>query len=397
MAGENLYSNPDTWGSDYLELLIGSKADNGYTTVGIPESYTFNKMYDETTNWSGFDLISQLNQGYPMLHHSGHANETYVMKLSNWDISDANFSGMNGTTHNYCLVYTHGCLCGSFDFEDCIAEEMVSINNFAAAFVGNSRYGWFNEGQTEGPSAHLHREFLDALYTDKLNRLGRAHMESKIATAPWVTAPGQWEPGAIRWCFYDCNVLGDPAMAVWTDNALNIVTTYPSNLVKGSTSMNVGVTSNGLGVNGLTCVFLMDGIIRGMGLTDDQGNVNIVFDGPLQNTGNAELIVSGYNCLPVTYAITVTGTVGIPSEINAIGAMQVFPNPVDEILNINFEHQDAETVICYVVAADGRTYRLNTGNGSDHSSWDASHLAAGIYQCMIKTGDQLLTSRFVKK
>ncbi|MBK7030778.1 MAG: hypothetical protein IPH45_16910 [Bacteroidales bacterium] len=76
MAGENLYSNPDTWGSDYLELLIGSKADNGYTTVGIPESYTFNKMYDETTNWSGFDLISQLNQGYPMLHHSGHANET---------------------------------------------------------------------------------------------------------------------------------------------------------------------------------------------------------------------------------------------------------------------------------------------------------------------------------
>ncbi len=397
MAGENLYSNPDTWGSDYLELLIGSRDDNGYTTIGIPESYAFNKLYDENANWSGYDLMNQLNQGYPMLHHSGHANETYVMKLSNWDITDANFSGMNGIAHNYCLVYTHGCLCGSFDFDDCIAEEMVSINNFAAAFVGNSRYGWFNEGQTEGPSAHLHREFLDALYTDKLNRLGRAHMESKIATAPWVTAPGQWEPGAIRWCFYDCNVLGDPVMAVWTNNPINIVTTYPSNLVTGTTSMNVGVTSNGFGVNGLSCVFLMDGVIRGMGLTDELGNVNIIFDGPLLNTGNAELFVSGYNCLPVSYAITVTGTVGIPSEVNSNLAIQVYPNPVDDLLNIKFEHQGMESVICYAVASDGRTYRLNPGNGNNTCSWDVSGLASGIYQCMIKSGDQLMTTRFIKR
>jgi len=61
-------------------------------------------------------------------------------------------------------VYTHGCICGSFDASDCIAEQMVKIDNFAAAFVGNSRYGWFNEGQTEGPSGHIHREFMNALY-----------------------------------------------------------------------------------------------------------------------------------------------------------------------------------------------------------------------------------------
>ncbi|MEI6059485.1 MAG: C25 family cysteine peptidase, partial [Bacteroidota bacterium] len=253
MAGENLWSNPDTWGSDYLDLLIGTHSDNGYTTTGIPADYLFDNMYDETTYWTSQDLMNHLNQGRPMLNHVGHANETYVMKLGNSDITDENFFGLNGIDHNFTIVYTHGCYCGAFDYNDCIAEKMVTINNFAAAFVGNSRYGWFNEGQTEGPSAHLHREYMNALYSDSLNRIGRAHMESKIASASWVTAPGQWEPGALRWCFYDCNVLGDPALAVFTDNPISISTTYPASVLIGTPAITVNVTSGGSPAHGLTC------------------------------------------------------------------------------------------------------------------------------------------------
>ena len=33
---------------------------------------------------------------------------------------------------------------------------------------------------------------------------------------------GQWEEGALRWCFYDCNILGDPAMKIWTSNLTSI-------------------------------------------------------------------------------------------------------------------------------------------------------------------------------
>lgn len=301
MAGENLWSNPDTWGSDYLELLKGEHSENGYTTKGIPTDFPFDNMYDETTYWSGQDLMNHLNQGHPMLNHSGHANETYVMKLSNEDITNSNFSGLNGLTHNFTIVYTHGCLCGAFDYTDCIAEKMVTIDNFAAAFVGNSRFGWFNEGQTEGPSAHLHREFIDALYSDSLNRIGRAHMESKIETASWVTAPGQWEPGALRWCFYDCNVLGDPALAVFTDNPIAINTSYPASILMGTTSMNVNVTSGGLPAVGLACVAMKDGMIIGKSITDASGQAVINFDVMVQNPGDAELIVSGYNCIPTTY------------------------------------------------------------------------------------------------
>ena len=90
--------------------------------------------------------------------------------------------------------------------------------------VFNSRYGWFDQGTTEGPSAHLHREFISALYNPNpdsaIAELGSAHTMSKIKTAPWIGLPGEFEPGAQRWCFYDCNVLGDPALKVWIDNPL---------------------------------------------------------------------------------------------------------------------------------------------------------------------------------
>ncbi len=303
MAGENLYTGPDTWGSDYLELLIGTHSDNGYTTTGIPEDHNIVRLYDEIQNWSPSMLMATINTGPNYIHHVGHANTDYTMKLYNSDITNANFSGVNGVLHNFPIVYTHGCICGAFDANDCIGERMVAIDNFASVFIGNSRYGWFNEGQTEGPSAHMHREFVDALFSDSLNRIGRAHMESKIETAPWVNAPGQWEEGALRWCFYDCNVLGDPVMAAWTDEPIGIVTEYPASITNGSAQFEVTVTTGGLPAKGLTAALLRDGVLYGTGITNSNGVATVAIDPVIVEPGDAQLVISGYNCLPTYYTV----------------------------------------------------------------------------------------------
>ncbi|MEI7660612.1 MAG: C25 family cysteine peptidase [Bacteroidota bacterium] len=232
LVSEFLYDAPMTWGSDYLELLVNDHSDNGYFTHGIPSNENMlTRLYDtlisppsNVYSWSIGQLLAQINSGQSFIHHCGHSNWDYMMRLSNSQITNQNFAQVDGITHNYQLMYTHGCICGAFDESDCIAELCTTISNFLVGGVFNSRYGWFDQGTTEGPSAHLHREFISAMYNPNpdsaISELGSAHTMSKIKTAPWIGLPGEFEPGAQRWCHYDCNVLGDPALKVWIDNPI---------------------------------------------------------------------------------------------------------------------------------------------------------------------------------
>ncbi|MFO8128785.1 MAG: C25 family cysteine peptidase [Bacteroidales bacterium] len=366
MAGEHLYSSPLTWGADYLDLLIGYHDDNGYTTIGIPEDHNIYELYDRTETWGTGDILARINEGRSFIHHSGHSNATYTMRLYISDITNANFYAVNGMDHNYTLVYTHGCICGAFDENDCIAEKMLYIDNFAVAGAFNSRYGWFNEGQTEGPSAHLHREFTDALYEEKIDRIGATHMESKIQTAPWVTAPGQWEEGALRWCFYDCNILGDPALAVWTDEPISIYVSYPQTVPIGTASININVTSNGTPQENFNCTFFMGDTFHGTGTTDNLGNATIIFDPPITTVGTGDLTVSGYNCLPQTYAVDVIPASGpyviyeSHSMEEILGNQNGLPDYGEyAFLNLTMENagtEDAEDVEVILHAQDTMNY-----------------------------------------
>lgn len=298
MGGEFLYDDPLTYGSDYLELLIGERDDNGYTTIGIPEDYNFTRLYDEEGNWSPNRLKETINAGTQYVHHVGHANTNTVAGWYNSDITDNNFSGANGIDHNYTFFHSHGCICGSFE-DDCIMERMVSIQNFAVCAIGNSRYGWFNEGQTEGPAAHLHREMTDAYYHERIPFIGMALSEGKCQTAPFITAPGQWEDGALRWNFYDLNILGDVAVSPWLDEPFIPEVNYEEQLVVGTTSTDVVVNdADGNGQKGFRCSIYLEDSLVGFGMTDEEGLAEVEFEGGLANVGDMKLIVTGLNAYP---------------------------------------------------------------------------------------------------
>ena len=303
MAGEHLYDNPLSNGSQYLELLIGTHDDNGYTTTCIPEDYNFTRLYEEEGNWSGTLLRNAINQGTQYVHHDGHANTGYVAGWTNGEITNNTFSGVNGVDHNYTFFHTSGCICGDFS-SDCILERMTKIANFAVATFGNSRYGWFNEGQTEGPAIHLHRETEDAYYNDRIPYGGMAMMEGKIATAPWVNAPGQWEEGALRWNFYDLNMMGDVAVSPWHDEPFTPEVSCASEILVGTTSIEVSVSNaNGDGLKNFRCALFHGEDMIGVGYTDEDGNVIIEFDEPINFVGEMSLIVTGCDAWPQTLPV----------------------------------------------------------------------------------------------
>jgi len=392
LAGEKLWTDPDTWGCDYMDLLLGHHEDNGYITNGIPDDQDIQKLYDRDlypSTWSNADLLAAINSGTSFVHHSGHADYYSVMKMTDYMITNENFTGVNGVNHNYTLVYTHGCNCGGFDQSDCIAERMVFIDNFAAAFVGNSRYGWFNEGTTEGPSEHLHREFVDALFADRYFRIGRTHMESKIASAPWVNAPDQHEPGALRWCYYDCNLLGDPAMGIWTDEPVEIIVDYPEHIDIGSASMTVSVMTDGNPAARMTCTVIQDSVLLGAADTDSLGFAEIIFDKILSDSGRAELFVSGYNRNPVSFPVHINQTSAIavkefiPVTTSLLGN---YPNPFNGQTTISYQIAEAGRVQIALFNALGQEICLledgfkNAGKYKLHfDAIQSLNLPSGIY------------------
>ena len=388
MGGEHLYDDPLSNGSDFLELLIGTHDDNGYTTTGIPENYNFTRLYEEEGNWSGTALRNAINQGTQYVHHDGHANTIYVAGWLTYDITDSNFSGVNGVDHNYTFFHTSGCICGDFS-DDCILERMTKISNFAVATFGNSRYGWFNEGQTEGPAIHLHRETEDAYYNDRIPYGGMALRESKIATAPWVNAPGQWEEGALRWNFYDLNMMGDVACSPWHDEPFTPKVDYSLPVVTETvTTLNVNVTNdNGEGQKNFRCSLFDGEELLGVAYTDESGLAIIEFGEPVELANGMNLIVTGCDAWPQNISLDLTATAE-----NTMVDVTLYPNPNKGQFTLSLPEEECDITICNSL---GQVVHHTTAKGFTTLRLD--NLSNGVYFVNVKSESIVRTLKFVRE
>lgn len=286
------------YGSYDLERLVGGSSDYGYTTVGIPADYNYVKFYaTPDVAWSGSGFKQTINNtGGQYVHHVGHANTGTVAGWEVQDINDGSFAKLDGVTHNYNFFHSHGCVCGDFT-HGCILERMVTISSGFVAVTGNSRYGWY-QPWGDGMAAHLHREFIDAYYHDRLPYIGTAFVEMKIMTAPYAV-----DDPCMRWNLYDINILGDVAVCPWLDEPFYPMISYESAIPMGSTSTPITVTKEGVPQSNFRCSIFHDGELLAFGMTNAVGVTNIVFDEPLNVADTLTLIVTGPNAWPQTFSL----------------------------------------------------------------------------------------------
>ncbi len=301
LGGEHL--GDGYYGSTDLNLLIGGSSEFGYTTVGIPEDYNFIQIYDDgPTGWSGTIFRKAINQyGGQYVHHVGHANTDYV---AGWYVNttdDSSFAQLDGVHHNYNFFHSHGCICGDFTHA-CMLERLVNISTGFVASTGNSRYGWY-QPWGDGMAAHLHREFIDAYYNDRLPYIGTAFVEMKIMTAPYVNTPWGDDP-CMRWNLYDINILGDVAVCPWLDEPFRPEVSYASALTLGTTTMPVTITKRGEPQSNFRCSLFHDGELLAFGMTDNNGYADVNFSaGALDVADTLQLIITGPNAWPQTINI----------------------------------------------------------------------------------------------
>ena len=290
------------YGSTDLELLIGEQDEDYYTTVGIPTDYNFHRVYaNGETGWSGTIFRNKINEvGGGYVHHVGHANTDYV---AGWNVSSTDhksFSQLDGVNHNYNFFHSHGCICGDFT-STCILERLVNISTGFVAATGNSRYGWYIPWG-DGPARHLHREFVDAYYHDRLPYIGTAFVEMKIATAPYVS--DMWgENGALRWNMYCINILGDVAVKPWLDEPFIPEVSYDLALNGGTSSTEVVVKKDNEPQSNFRCSLYYGDELLAFGMTDENGKAEIVFSQALNIADTMQLIVTGPNAWCQTYDV----------------------------------------------------------------------------------------------
>ena len=314
------------YGSTDLERLIGVSNDYDYTTVGIPEDYDFVRYYEtESQVWSGKSFRKVINQnGGQYVHHVGHANTDYVAGWYVTDTGNSSFSQLDGVQHNYGFFHSHGCICGDFT-HTCILERMVNISTGFVATTGNSRYGWYVPWG-DGMAAHLHREFVDAYYNDRLPYIGTAFVEMKIMTAPYVNIMAEGEDAALRWNIYDINILGDVAVCPWLDEPFRPEVNYEAALAQGTTTTPVVVKQRGVAQSNFRCSIFHDGQLLAYSMTDENGYANLEFADGLNIADTLTLIVTGPNAWPQTLKIVgLTGNTAF-----------VYPYDIDNHGEFNF-------------------------------------------------------------
>ncbi|HNR12428.1 MAG TPA: C25 family cysteine peptidase [Thermodesulfobacteriota bacterium] len=196
----------------YFRTFSGDRLDWIYTFMSdMPKTVLYDLDHPPFYRWPKSDVITLLDTNdYSWVNHCGHSGYSVSMKLLNTDVAML-------TNSNPFFLYSQGCFCGSIDSRkssdsedyaasDCFGEAITCGygDRGAAAFIGNSRYGWYEKYNRIRAASNLaHEFFVRAVFEQGMTQLGVANQMSKL------DLPLSNE--LYRWIAFQTNLLGDPA------------------------------------------------------------------------------------------------------------------------------------------------------------------------------------------
>ncbi len=196
MFGENLDNEP-TWGGDYKDEI----------SPLIDPDFHISTLYERDGTFSNVAVREAVNEGLSIINHLGHANESIVFGQTRWSAHQ-----MNNTSYGF--AYTQGCYPAAFDFatsgeENAVGEHLVTASGGLYAFIGNTRYGWYMPGSTQGPSQAYDITFFEALFDHNIRRIGDTKVHSREALVNQALSSG-----VMRWIYFQLVLFGEPTTEI---------------------------------------------------------------------------------------------------------------------------------------------------------------------------------------
>ena len=274
-----------TRGEDLKEYI-----DNNF----VPSRFTITEVYDTDGGNHKTAFINALDDGQNLVNHNDHSN-TYVMGTGDinhgWYIDTGDVNALSNT-NKMSNIFSLGCHPNEMDASDCIAEYFVIRNDLQAgvSFTGNTRSGWFYVGwPIDGLSSELDWKWWRGLFSYNKYILGETLAKTKL--------DNPHSDDHERYCHWTLNLLGEPAMPLWTDTPKSFNVTHPATLPVGSLPLLVHVEEFGGGdiEDAYVCLWKDDEVYE-RNYTDSNGNV--IFN-PLPSTeGIMYVTVTKQNYIP---------------------------------------------------------------------------------------------------
>ena len=259
----------------FMAEYLDRRTDGGVTKdmiedESIPEHFTVTKLYESHGDLNYYNAMAELNTGYGIINHIGHANY-YVLGIGPSALINSDMDSLINTQSS--IFYSIGCWSNALD-HDSIAEHFVlNPDGGGIAYVGNSRYGWYSRGSPGyGTSDRYDREFFKSLFNEGFENIGETLADSKAA---YVSS--SQSANSYRYIQYALNLLGDPETQIWTSSEpippeLSVVVTSPATVDVGD-SFTVDATVSNLGGETATGVGATIKLPVGLSTTEDSTKI----------------------------------------------------------------------------------------------------------------------------
>jgi hypothetical protein len=282
-------------------------------------------VYDNQTGNHKTNVITALNAGQNLLNHADHSSSDYMgtgYVNHDWGLENSDMDALtNGNKQG--IFYSMGCDPAAYDVSNCIAEHFVrNSNGGGIAFIGNSRYGWYEYGQYTTLSMGFDVHFFKSLFQENLYHLGAAFSDHK--NDGYQENPGD---NYYKYIFTELTLLGDPELPVWTQNPATLVVSHPLIIPLGSSSFTVHVqTTGGSNVqNAYVCLWKGTEVYQN-GYTNSAGNATFTVS-PV-TVGVMNVTVTKQNYIPSRSTVQTTNSNIPPNQPSS-------PVPTNNTTNVS--------------------------------------------------------------
>ncbi len=279
------------WSSSGYSGRVVSETIAAKTPSGWRDAY----IADPTTT---VPMRDSINRGYHFCHVAAHGDDYgFYTEYGLTIYSTTTASGQTNATRPV-ILNSIACISGNFEAEDCLAEALMNNpNGGAVATIMNSRYGW-GTPPTMGPSEKLDCMFYDYYFIGDTVEIGRNHCSSKNVYGYIAQNQAVW-----RWCYYELNLFGDPALPLWYSAPGTMSAQNADTIRTGAQTFSVTVTSGGSPVVGARVCCYKSGEFHEVGYTNSSGVAQITIN-PL-TAGTMYLTITRKQYLPLEKTVTV--------------------------------------------------------------------------------------------